>query len=75
MGAPAEGHGPRLGTRDQVQRAFLPQSRPQIAGYSFFDYYRPMTYVGGDYYDYVSLPDGRTAIIVADVVGHGMAAA
>jgi serine phosphatase RsbU (regulator of sigma subunit) len=60
---------------NEVQRAFLPQSRPQIEGYQFYDFYRPANHVGGDYYDYVELPDGRTAIVVADVVGHGIAAA
>ena len=35
----------------------------------------PSIFVGGDYYDYIALPDGRTAVIVADVVGHGIAAA
>ena len=59
----------------EVQKAFLPQKRPQLPGYEFFDFYRPMIFVGGDYYDYIPLPDGRTAVIVADVVGHGIAAA
>ncbi len=59
----------------EVQRAILPRARPCIEGYTFFDYYRPMHHVGGDYYDYIHLADGRTAIIVADVVGHGIAAA
>jgi serine phosphatase RsbU (regulator of sigma subunit) len=59
----------------QVQRGFLPTGKPQLAGYSFYDYYAPAAYVGGDYYDYVALPDGRTAVLVADVVGHGVAAA
>ena len=59
----------------EVQKAFLPQTRPQLPGYEFFDFYRPMIFVGGDYYDYITLPDGRTAVIVADVVGHGIAAA
>lgn len=59
----------------EVQKAFLPQIRPQLSGYEFFDFYRPMIFVGGDYYDYITLPDGRTAVIVADVVGHGIAAA
>jgi len=59
----------------EVQKAFLPQTRPQLPGYEFFDFYRPMISVGGDYYDYIKLPDGRIAAIVADVVGHGIAAA
>ncbi len=59
----------------QVQRGFLPQHPPQVHGYRFFDYYQPANKVGGDYYDYVELPDGRIAVIVADVVGHGVAAA
>ncbi|HTN75448.1 MAG TPA: GAF domain-containing SpoIIE family protein phosphatase, partial [Pirellulaceae bacterium] len=59
----------------EVQRGFLPERKPLLAGYSFYDYYAPAAYVGGDYYDYVDLPDGRTAILVADVVGHGVAAA
>jgi serine phosphatase RsbU (regulator of sigma subunit) len=58
-----------------VQKAFLPEGRPEIDGYEFFDYYQAANHVGGDYYDYISLPNGRTAVIVADVVGHGVAAA
>lgn len=60
---------------DQIQRSFLPAGPPELAGYRFFDYYHPASYVGGDYYQYTSLPDGRLAIVVADVVGHGLAAA
>jgi len=60
---------------NEVQRAFLPKSPPTVAGYDFFAYYRPAVLVGGDYYDYVELPDGRTAILVADVAGKRLAAA
>ena len=60
---------------DQIQRSFLPAGPPQVAGYQFFDYYYPASYVGGDYYSYLPLADGRLAIVVADVVGHGLAAA
>jgi serine phosphatase RsbU (regulator of sigma subunit) len=60
---------------DLIQRSFLPGGPPQVAGYRFFDFYRPASYVGGDYYNYVTLPDGRMAVLVADVVGHGLAAA
>lgn len=59
----------------RVQQAFLPNSKPGTLGYEFFSYYHPATQIGGDYYDYIELPDGRLAIIVADVVGHGVAAA
>jgi sigma-B regulation protein RsbU (phosphoserine phosphatase) len=59
----------------EVQEAFLPRTTPEISGYEFFSYYTPANHVGGDYYDYVRLPDGRTAVLVADVVGKGVAAA
>jgi len=59
----------------EVQHGFLPERPPDLPGYAFFDYYQPMDQIGGDYYDYLPLPDGRVAVIVADVVGHGVAAA
>jgi sigma-B regulation protein RsbU (phosphoserine phosphatase) len=58
-----------------VQHGFLPLQPPAIDGYDFYDFYQPANHVGGDYYDYIKLPDGRVAIVVADVVGHGIAAA
>jgi serine phosphatase RsbU (regulator of sigma subunit) len=58
----------------QVQRGFLPKRRPKIANYRVHDFYCPADKVGGDYFDYVPLPDGRVAVVVADVVGHGVAA-
>jgi serine phosphatase RsbU (regulator of sigma subunit) len=64
-----------LALAHEVQKSFLPQQCPQCAGYEFYEYYQPANQVGGDYYDYFALPDGRTAVIVADVVGHGVAAA
>ena len=60
---------------DQIQRSFLPKDRPHISGYDFWDYYRPASHVGGDLYNYVPLSDGRMAVVVADVAGHGLAAA
>ncbi len=59
----------------EVQKAFLPQGPPLLNGYRFVAFYSPANHVGGDYYDYIALPDGRIAILVADVVGHGVAAA
>ena len=68
-------HERELELANEVQKSFLPQSRPQVPGYQFCDFYRPAHQIGGDFYDYVLLPDGRVAVIVADVVGHGVAAA
>lgn len=59
----------------EVQHGFLPDRRPELPGYAFFDFYQPAAQVGGDYFDYIPLPDGRLAVVVADVVGHGVAAA
>lgn len=59
----------------EIQQRFLPQRPPSSEQFDFFSYYRPMQQVGGDYFDYVELDDGRIGVIVADVVGHGIAAA
>jgi len=64
-----------LSTAKQVQLHFLPQSRPDVPGYRFFDYYSSAEEVGGDYYGYVPLPDGRIAIAIGDVSGKGISAA
>jgi len=42
----------------QVQLGFLPKSRPKVPGYVFGDYYEAALRVGGDYFDYIPLPDG-----------------
>lgn len=59
----------------QVQLAFLPRTSPKIKGYSFYQYYNPANEIGGDYFDYIELSGNRLAIVLADVVGHGVAAA
>ena len=64
-----------LSLAHELQRRFLPQRAPDIDGYEFFSWYRPMQQVGGDYFDYIVLDNDRVAIVVADVVGHGITAA
>ncbi len=59
----------------QVQHGFLPDQPPKLAGYEFADYYEAAFSVGGDYFDYVWLPDGRVALAIADVAGKGVSAA
>ena len=65
----------KFGTAKQVQMQFLPQNRPDIPGYRFYDYYQPADEVGGDYFGYIMLPDGRLALTIGDVAGKGVSAA
>lgn len=58
-----------------VQGEFLPKSTPDIPGYEFADYYEPARFIGGDYFDYVPLANGKMAIVVGDVGGKGAPAA
>lgn len=58
----------------KVQRGLLPEKAPEINGYEFFDVYTPARHLGGDFFDYFQLPDGRIAIIQADVAGKGITA-
>ena len=60
---------------EQVQKRFLPQSVPVVPGYEFFSHYHPAYEVGGDYYDFVPLPNNRLAMALGDVSGKGVAAA
>lgn len=59
----------------RVQMGFLPQRLPDVPGYGFYSYYSPARMIGGDYYDFISVPDGRLAIVVGDVAGKGVPAA
>ena len=58
-----------------VQQAFLPQHRPNFPEFEFYSFYSATMAVGGDYYDYIPIGDDKIAIVIADVVGHGVAAA
>lgn len=59
----------------QVQLSFLPKSSPQISGYSFAAHYEAAQDVGGDYYDFVPMPNNRLAVTIGDVAGKGVPAA
>jgi sigma-B regulation protein RsbU (phosphoserine phosphatase) len=59
----------------QVQFSFLPQQTPVVPNYEIFHFYSPAQMVGGDYYDFLPMPDGRLALFVGDVAGKGVPAA
>lgn len=59
----------------QIQLGFLPSHRPKNDAYEFADFYEAAQSVGGDYFDYIELPDNRWAFTIADVAGKGVSAA
>src|SRR5262249_35339751 len=59
----------------QVQLSLLPDVMPKVPGYEFFAHYAAAFQVGGDYYDFIALPQQRLAVVIADVAGKGMPAA
>ena len=61
---------------DTMQRSLLPREVPHLAGFEIGDVYESAARVdvGGDVYDYLVLPDGRLAVVLGDVTGHGVEA-
>ncbi len=58
----------------QLQHDLLPQRSPILPGYDFAHSYSTANTIGGDYHDFLALPDGRLAVLVGDASGHGIAA-
>jgi len=58
-----------------IQQALLPRSSPLIPGFCVSGLSVPAGAVGGDWYDFIPLPDGRWGLVLADVSGKGTAAA
>ena len=59
----------------EIQTGFLPSELPIVEGWEVAAYFRSAKEVAGDFYDAFSLPDGKLAIVVADVCGKGVGAA
>lgn len=60
---------------EEVQRTLLPAAPPRLPGLDLAGTSIYCNETGGDYFDYVRLPEGRVGIVVADVSGHGIDAA
>jgi PAS domain S-box-containing protein len=63
---------------ETLQRSLLPERLPKVEGLELAARYLPAgtgAAVGGDWYDVLERPDGRVALVVGDVVGHGVRAA
>src|SRR6266542_242852 len=58
-----------------IQQRFLPRQLPELPGWQVAALYRPAREVGGDFYDFIDLPDGLLGIVVGDVTDKGVPAA
>jgi serine phosphatase RsbU (regulator of sigma subunit) len=58
-----------------IQRASLPEEVPTLEGWQITPYYQPAREVGGDFYDFHLLSEGRLGVVVGDATGKGVPAA
>jgi serine phosphatase RsbU (regulator of sigma subunit) len=59
----------------RIQHASLPKEVPELEGWEITPHYQPAREVGGDFYDFHPLSEGRLGVVVGDATGHGVPAA
>ena len=70
-----EGLRKELEIASNIQLSFLPSNVPTIQGVDLATFFQPAKEVGGDFYDFIELPDNKLGIVIADVCGKGIPAA
>lgn len=58
-----------------IQKNFLPKGLPRLPGWQVSAHYRPARAVGGDFYDFIELENGRLGLVIGDVTDKGVPAA
>jgi serine phosphatase RsbU (regulator of sigma subunit)/anti-sigma regulatory factor (Ser/Thr protein kinase) len=58
-----------------IQQTLLPKELPALPGWHVDAFYRPARAVGGDFYDFIALDDGRLGVVIGDVTDKGVPAA
>ncbi len=58
-----------------IQQTLLPKGAPNLSGWQVTGHYQPAQAVGGDFYDYLQLRDGRLGLLIGDVTDKGVPAA
>ncbi|MCX7049430.1 MAG: SpoIIE family protein phosphatase [Candidatus Sumerlaeota bacterium] len=59
----------------RMQQSLLPSDFPRVKGIECYGYYCPCEKLGGDFFDFIPLGEGLSAVLLADVAGHGVRAA
>jgi serine phosphatase RsbU (regulator of sigma subunit) len=75
LGTSCDEAGRELEAVAAAQQLLLPAELPHVPGLDLAVSYRPARQAGGDFYDFLPLTDGRWGLFIADVSGHGAAAA
>ncbi|MBP7735163.1 MAG: serine/threonine-protein phosphatase [Spirochaetes bacterium] len=68
-------YGKQLALARTIQRSIMPDIPPHIDRALVTMMYKPMEELGGDYYDFIPLGEGKTGFFISDVTGHGIPAA
>jgi sigma-B regulation protein RsbU (phosphoserine phosphatase) len=64
-----------LRVASMIQNEFLPENPPQIPGIEFAAKTIPARFVGGDFFDFIPLPEQKLGLVLGDVAGKGVSAA
>lgn len=64
-----------LALAQKIQQGMLPKETPSPPGWQIRTYWQPAHAVGGDFYDYIALPDGKISVMIGDATGKGIPAA
>ena len=56
----------------EIQSGLMPQGAPTLPGFDVFGWFKPAEHATGDFYDFVKTRDGRLAVVLGDVTGHGI---
>ena len=67
-------HKQQLELAGEVQNSLMPEFAPRTAGVTVYGLNLPCDDSGGDYYDFIELPDKRLCFVLADATGHGIGA-
>jgi serine phosphatase RsbU (regulator of sigma subunit) len=58
----------------QIQKALYPARAPLLSGFDIGGAAYPLNAVGGDYFDFIPMPDGSLGLVIGDACGHGVGA-
>lgn len=67
-------HAMEIEQAAEIQRSHLPAAPPLVTGFEIAGHQSPSRTVGGDYYDFLTFPNGRIGLVVGDVAGKGLPA-